>query len=104
MPKLWRWKSVESSSIVKKSDLSHSLWKHSFFIFENFTDLNRTVTCIRPTAGVHLAPCHDEFRGPRSVSVNQVALATTTTTNLSKLIGLPLVWRGSLEKGCQLKR
>ncbi|GFU98301.1 hypothetical protein TNCV_3005851 [Trichonephila clavipes] len=25
-------------------------------------------------------PCHDEFRGPRSDYVRQVALATTTTT------------------------
>ncbi|GFT16350.1 hypothetical protein TNCV_194491, partial [Trichonephila clavipes] len=26
-------------------------------------------------------PCHDEFRGPRSDYVRQVALATTTTTD-----------------------
>ncbi|GFX76372.1 hypothetical protein TNCV_593351 [Trichonephila clavipes] len=26
-------------------------------------------------------PCHDEFRGPRSDYVRQVALATTTTTH-----------------------
>ncbi|GFT49186.1 hypothetical protein TNCV_2860301 [Trichonephila clavipes] len=29
--------------------------------------------------GVPLAPCHDEFRGPRSDYVRQVALETTTT-------------------------
>ncbi|GFV10762.1 hypothetical protein TNCV_1756001 [Trichonephila clavipes] len=28
-------------------------------------------------------PCHDEFRGPRSDYVRQVALATTTTTTTS---------------------
>ncbi|GFU75863.1 hypothetical protein TNCV_1653211 [Trichonephila clavipes] len=33
---------------------------------------------LRPTTGVRLAPCHDEFRGPRSDYVRQVALATTT--------------------------
>ncbi|GFV52821.1 uncharacterized protein TNCV_2874921 [Trichonephila clavipes] len=44
--------------------------------------LNRTVTCMvlkvndRRTS----CPCHDEFRGPRSDYVRQVALATTTTT------------------------
>ncbi|GFV58570.1 hypothetical protein TNCV_2897471 [Trichonephila clavipes] len=34
---------------------------------------------VRPTTGVHLAPCHDEFRGPRSDYVRQVALETTAT-------------------------
>ncbi|GFX55245.1 hypothetical protein TNCV_1157021 [Trichonephila clavipes] len=33
----------------------------------------------RPTTGVLLVPCHDEFRGPRSDYIRQVALATTTT-------------------------
>ncbi|GFU09890.1 hypothetical protein TNCV_784391 [Trichonephila clavipes] len=51
--------------------------------FGNFSELNRTVTCMvlkaRPTAGVHPAPCHDEFRGPRSDYVRQVAFETTTT-------------------------
>ncbi|GFU72309.1 hypothetical protein TNCV_1136381 [Trichonephila clavipes] len=32
---------------------------------------------LRPTTGVHLAPCHDEFRGSRSEYVRQVALETT---------------------------
>ncbi|GFX99030.1 hypothetical protein TNCV_4302051 [Trichonephila clavipes] len=32
----------------------------------------------RPTTGVLLAPCHDEFRGPQSDYIRQVALATTT--------------------------
>ncbi|GFY35910.1 uncharacterized protein TNCV_4842821 [Trichonephila clavipes] len=31
----------------------------------------------RPTTSVLLAPCHDEFRGPRSDFVRQVALTTT---------------------------
>ncbi|GFU24470.1 uncharacterized protein TNCV_2264331 [Trichonephila clavipes] len=31
----------------------------------------------RPTTGVLLAPCHDEFRGSRSDYVRQVALAAT---------------------------
>ncbi|GFV39589.1 hypothetical protein TNCV_4172981 [Trichonephila clavipes] len=33
---------------------------------------------LRPTTGVHPAPCHDEFSGPRSDYARQVALATTT--------------------------
>ncbi|GFW67715.1 hypothetical protein TNCV_3445871 [Trichonephila clavipes] len=32
----------------------------------------------RPTTGVLLAPCHDDFRGPRSDYVRQVAFATHT--------------------------
>ncbi|GFW64038.1 hypothetical protein TNCV_707431 [Trichonephila clavipes] len=36
---------------------------------------------------VHLAPCHHEFRGPRSDYVRQVALATTTeVVNLARQI------------------
>ncbi|GFY18590.1 hypothetical protein TNCV_2398151 [Trichonephila clavipes] len=50
----------------------------------NFAELNCTVLspvwCSRPTTGVPLAPCHDEFRGPRSDYVRQMALETTTTT------------------------
>ncbi|GFX73119.1 hypothetical protein TNCV_4501981 [Trichonephila clavipes] len=45
--------------------------------FGNFAELNRTVTS-RPTTGVLLAPCDDEFRGPRSDYVRQVASETTT--------------------------
>ncbi|GFV12742.1 uncharacterized protein TNCV_1367121 [Trichonephila clavipes] len=64
--KLWRWRSVVSPSIVPLG---------------NFAELIRTVTCMvltRPTTGVLLDPYHDEFRGPRSDYVRQVALATTT--------------------------
>ncbi|GFW47868.1 hypothetical protein TNCV_2400551 [Trichonephila clavipes] len=32
--------------------------------------------------GVLLDPCHDEFRGPGSDCVRQVALSTTTTTQI----------------------
>ncbi|GFT57227.1 hypothetical protein TNCV_1692331 [Trichonephila clavipes] len=41
--------------------------------------------CLRlpPTTGVHLAPCHDEFRRPRSDYIRQVALATKTLANLT---------------------
>ncbi|GFU14586.1 uncharacterized protein TNCV_406431 [Trichonephila clavipes] len=44
--------------------------------------LNRTVTCMVLKANDRRTscPCHDEFRGPRSDYVKQVALATTTTT------------------------
>ncbi|GFW14875.1 uncharacterized protein TNCV_1563381 [Trichonephila clavipes] len=47
--------------------------------------LNRTVTCMMLKANDRRTscPCHDEFRGPRSNYVRQVALATTTTTNMS---------------------
>ncbi|GFX62780.1 uncharacterized protein TNCV_3351061 [Trichonephila clavipes] len=43
--------------------------------------LNRTVTCMVLKANDRRTscPCHDEFRGPRSDYVRQVALATTTT-------------------------
>ncbi|GFT13043.1 uncharacterized protein TNCV_431581 [Trichonephila clavipes] len=46
--------------------------------------LNRTVTCMVLKANDRRTscPCHDEFRGPRSNYVRQVALATTTTTDL----------------------
>ncbi|GFT17335.1 uncharacterized protein TNCV_4806291 [Trichonephila clavipes] len=46
--------------------------------------LNRTVTCMVLKANDRRTscPCHDEFRGPRSDYVRQVALATTTTTTL----------------------
>ncbi|GFU58702.1 uncharacterized protein TNCV_932481 [Trichonephila clavipes] len=42
--------------------------------------LNRTVTCMVLKANDRRTscPCHDEFRGPRSDYVRQVALATTT--------------------------
>ncbi|GFU95504.1 hypothetical protein TNCV_2729581 [Trichonephila clavipes] len=36
------------------------------------------VWCSRPTTGIPLASCHDEFRGPRSDYIRQVALQTTT--------------------------
>ncbi|GFV41994.1 uncharacterized protein TNCV_4514111 [Trichonephila clavipes] len=47
--------------------------------------LNRTVTCMVLKANDRRTscPCHDEFRGPRSDYVRQVALATTTTTSIS---------------------
>ncbi|GFT86089.1 uncharacterized protein TNCV_3257041 [Trichonephila clavipes] len=46
--------------------------------------LNRTVTCMVLKANDRRTscPCHDEFRGPRSDYVRQVALATTTTNVL----------------------
>ncbi|GFX92618.1 uncharacterized protein TNCV_4087231 [Trichonephila clavipes] len=45
--------------------------------------LNRTVTCMVLKANDRRTscPCHDEFRGPRSDYVRQVALATTTSVN-----------------------
>ncbi|GFX37841.1 uncharacterized protein TNCV_1822981 [Trichonephila clavipes] len=50
--------------------------------------LNRTVTCMVLKANDRRTscPCHDEFRGPRSDYVRQVALATTTTTTYFPLI------------------
>ncbi|GFV58882.1 uncharacterized protein TNCV_1825901 [Trichonephila clavipes] len=44
--------------------------------------LNRTVTCMVLKANDRRTscPCHDEFCGPHSDYVRQVALATTTTT------------------------
>ncbi|GFV65871.1 hypothetical protein TNCV_1828411 [Trichonephila clavipes] len=46
-------------------------------LYQNWggSELNRTVACMvlkaTATTGVHLAPCHDEFRGPRSDYVRQ---------------------------------
>ncbi|GFX18436.1 hypothetical protein TNCV_4307361 [Trichonephila clavipes] len=42
----------------------------------NFVELNRTVTCMVLKANDRRTscPCHDEFRGPRSDYVRQVAL------------------------------
>ncbi|GFY17025.1 uncharacterized protein TNCV_1088021 [Trichonephila clavipes] len=50
--------------------------------------LNRTVTCMVLKANDRRTscPCHDEFRGPRSDYVRQVALATTTTTTINRLV------------------
>ncbi|GFV22822.1 hypothetical protein TNCV_4962371 [Trichonephila clavipes] len=67
MPKLWRWRSVVSPSIVK-----------IYRPFGNFIELNRTVTCMVLKAKANdrrtsIAPCHDEFRGPRSDYVRQEA-------------------------------
>ncbi|GFX16545.1 uncharacterized protein TNCV_23161 [Trichonephila clavipes] len=54
--------------------------------------LNRTVTCMVLKANDRRTscPCHDEFRGPRSDYVRQVALATTTVLNFvhGKLMGV----------------
>ncbi|GFU11520.1 retrovirus-related Pol polyprotein from transposon 17.6 [Trichonephila clavipes] len=44
----------------------------------------------RPTTGVLLAPCHDEFRGPRSDYVRQVALETTATTQNAYTLHKPI--------------
>ncbi|GFV72805.1 hypothetical protein TNCV_2713971 [Trichonephila clavipes] len=71
IPKLWRWKSVVSPSIVP-SGISPSLFVLS------------PVWCSRPMTGIHLAPCHDEFRSPRSEYVRQVALEKTTWENALK--------------------
>ncbi|GFW23682.1 uncharacterized protein TNCV_2032251 [Trichonephila clavipes] len=48
-------------------------------------NLNRTVTCMVLKANDRRTSCplHDEFRGPRSDYVRQVALATTTKQNWS---------------------
>ncbi|GFW63578.1 uncharacterized protein TNCV_402441 [Trichonephila clavipes] len=58
--------------------------------------LNRTVTCMVLKANDRRTscPCHDEFRGPRSDYVRQVALATTTKTlsNLHNTESLSSFW------------
>ncbi|GFX57637.1 hypothetical protein TNCV_2676231 [Trichonephila clavipes] len=48
----------------------------------NFTELNRTVTCMVLKANDRRTscPCHDEFRGPRSDYVRQVALENNNNT------------------------
>ncbi|GFY10648.1 hypothetical protein TNCV_2194691 [Trichonephila clavipes] len=55
--------------------------------FGDFTELNRTVTCM-VLKGNDRRACHDEFGGPRSDYVRQVALETTTTRLLWPLTKL----------------
>ncbi|GFU82724.1 hypothetical protein TNCV_265211 [Trichonephila clavipes] len=73
MQKLWRWRWVVSPSIVPSG---------------NFAELNRTVTCMVLKANDRRtsSPCHDEFLGPWSDYVRQVALETTTTRFTTDLI------------------
>ncbi|GFW24287.1 hypothetical protein TNCV_605361 [Trichonephila clavipes] len=48
------------------------------------TEQNHSVTCMMLTTSVHLAPCHDEFRGPRSDYVRQeVSQIVEHVTSLS---------------------
>ncbi|GFX96110.1 hypothetical protein TNCV_2290001 [Trichonephila clavipes] len=49
----------------------------------NFAELNRTVTCIVLKANDRRTscPCHDEFRGPRSDYVRQVASENNNNNN-----------------------
>ncbi|GFT95406.1 hypothetical protein TNCV_3326731 [Trichonephila clavipes] len=51
---------------------------YPFGIFSNEIVLTH-VCCsrLRPTTGVHLTPCQDEFHEPRSDYVREVALETT---------------------------
>ncbi|GFX84095.1 hypothetical protein TNCV_4859031 [Trichonephila clavipes] len=61
MPKLWRW--IDGGAIYRN-------------ILSTLREFHRAkivmppVWCsrLKPTTGVHLAHCHDEFRGPRSMS------------------------------------
>ncbi|GFV70277.1 uncharacterized protein TNCV_2513761 [Trichonephila clavipes] len=55
--------------------------------------LNRTVIYMVLKANDRRTscPCHDEFRGPRSDYVRQVALATTTTTTLKSIMATRLL-------------
>ncbi|GFX67992.1 hypothetical protein TNCV_2288541 [Trichonephila clavipes] len=61
MPKLWRWKLVVTSYIVPSRNFPPSKFELSPVWFS------------RPTTAVLLAPCHDEFRGPRSDYVRQLS-------------------------------
>ncbi|GFT48448.1 hypothetical protein TNCV_3131751 [Trichonephila clavipes] len=66
-----------------------------YCLFGNFTELNRTVTCMMLEAkandSVHLARCHDAFRGPRSDYVRQgtMHVKSVESSNVQ-----PLVWYG----------
>ncbi|GFV49889.1 transposable element Tcb1 transposase [Trichonephila clavipes] len=52
----------------------------------NFAELNRTVTCMVLKANDRRTscPCHDEFRGPRSDYVRQVASENNNNKHLSR--------------------
>ncbi|GFV38179.1 hypothetical protein TNCV_710021 [Trichonephila clavipes] len=64
LQKLWRWRYRSCRHLSSLRGVSPSL--------------NRTVTCMVLKANDRRTscPCHDEFRGPRSDYVRQVALAT----------------------------
>ncbi|GFV49150.1 transposable element Tcb1 transposase [Trichonephila clavipes] len=66
MPKLWMWRPVELPSIVTSG---------------NLMELIRTVACKVPKSNANdrRTSSHDEFCGPLSAYVRQVALETTTT-------------------------
>ncbi|GFU20234.1 hypothetical protein TNCV_1788231 [Trichonephila clavipes] len=60
MPRLWRWRSVVSSSIFPSGEFRRA---NSY--------------CHLYGAQRQGPTCHDEFRGPRSNYARQMALATT---------------------------
>ncbi|GFV59087.1 hypothetical protein TNCV_4422631 [Trichonephila clavipes] len=70
---------VHTGYVLVKSVSPKVLWAESQEQV-NFAELTRTVTCTAQKANANdnvlPAPCHDEFRGPRSDYVRQVALAT----------------------------
>ncbi|GFW11651.1 hypothetical protein TNCV_42861 [Trichonephila clavipes] len=87
----------QSESSVSSRELEHrtpgrKAWVPkipSEYTRRNFSELNRTVTSMVLKAkvnrtGVHLAPCHDKFRGPPSDYGRPVALETTTATNTKR--------------------
>ncbi|GFX97737.1 histone-lysine N-methyltransferase SETMAR [Trichonephila clavipes] len=52
-------------------------------------ELHRAKSRLTRTTGVHLAPCQDEFRGPRSGYVRQVALETTSVFLSVSILNAP---------------
>ncbi|GFV64156.1 secernin-1 [Trichonephila clavipes] len=70
LQKLWRWRQRSCRHLSSLRGVSPSL--------------NRTVTCMVLKANDRRTscPCHDEFRGPRSDYVRQVALVTTTSKTI----------------------
>ncbi|GFX92730.1 uncharacterized protein TNCV_3180341 [Trichonephila clavipes] len=69
------WRIFPSSSVPCLNCGGGDRWGHHLFSPSLF--VLSPVRCSRPTTGVLLAPCHDEFRGPRSDYVREVALAAT---------------------------
>ncbi|GFV44369.1 hypothetical protein TNCV_998931 [Trichonephila clavipes] len=72
--------------LVEREERWESPYHPRVFSFKIGVELgqNHTVWCskLRLTAGVHLDLCRNEFRGSRSDTVRQMALATTNNNTI----------------------
>ncbi|GFW03930.1 hypothetical protein TNCV_2050461 [Trichonephila clavipes] len=84
-------KLIEASNSEQVSDLHAEIVEVEIDVMSpsivpsgNFAELNRTVTCMVLKANDRRTscPCHDEFRGPRSDYVRQVALENNNNKHI----------------------